>query len=56
MSQLRGAWPVLSSLRIVPRFLRDRIYDGFASKRYRWFGKKEACMIPTPEMRHRFLE
>lgn len=55
-AHLSGAWPVLSVLRVVPRFVRDGIYDWIAANRHRWFGKKNECMIPTPEMRQRFLE
>ncbi|HSQ66364.1 MAG TPA: thiol-disulfide oxidoreductase DCC family protein [Polyangiaceae bacterium] len=40
---------------LVPRFLRDLVYDFVARHRYRWFGKKDACMVPTPELRARFL-
>ena len=40
----------------VPRFLRDWAYDQVARRRYRLFGKEETCMIPTPELRERFLE
>ena len=40
---------------IVPAFIRDFIYKTFAKNRYRLFGKKEVCMIPTPEVRERFL-
>ncbi|WP_242206232.1 thiol-disulfide oxidoreductase DCC family protein [Aestuariivivens insulae] len=41
---------------IIPPFIRNRIYDGIAKNRYRWFGKKETCMIPTPELKKKFLE
>ena len=54
-SMLDGIWPMLYAFKIVPRFLRDFIYDWIAHNRYRWFGKKEECMIPTPEMRARFV-
>ncbi len=54
-SMLNGIWPILYVFKIVPRFLRDFIYDWIAHNRYRWFGKKEECMIPTPEMRARFV-
>jgi predicted DCC family thiol-disulfide oxidoreductase YuxK len=54
-SMLDGIWPILYVFKIVPRFLRDFIYDWIAHNRYRWFGKKEACMIPTPDMRARFI-
>jgi predicted DCC family thiol-disulfide oxidoreductase YuxK len=40
---------------LVPRFLRDAVYRWFARHRYRWFGKTEACRVPTPELRARFL-
>ena len=41
---------------LVPRFVRDVIYDYIARNRYKWFGKKETCMIPTEAVRKRFLE
>ena len=40
---------------IVPKFLRDAVYNVIAKNRYRWFGRKEKCMIPTAELKHRFL-
>ena len=40
---------------ITPRFIRDFVYDVIAKHRYAWFGKKEVCMVPTPELRARFL-
>ena len=40
---------------IAPRFLRDSVYNLIARNRYKWFGKKEACMIPSPDVRSRFL-
>jgi predicted DCC family thiol-disulfide oxidoreductase YuxK len=53
--QLDGAWPVFYIMIIIPRFLRDWIYNYIAKNRYRWFGKKESCMIPNPELKSRFL-
>ena len=53
---LDGLWPALFSLKILPQFVRDRVYDWIARNRYRWFGKKDECMIPTPELRQRFLQ
>jgi predicted DCC family thiol-disulfide oxidoreductase YuxK len=41
---------------LIPRFVRDRIYRLIANNRYKWFGKREACMIPSPEVRNRFLQ
>jgi predicted DCC family thiol-disulfide oxidoreductase YuxK len=53
--RLRGLWPILYILIIVPPFIRDWVYDWVASNRYDWFGKKDQCMIPTPELRSRFI-
>ena len=40
---------------VVPKFIRDRIYNQIAQHRYQWFGKRDVCMIPTKELRARFL-
>jgi len=53
---LRGAWRLLGVFRIVPRVLRDPLYRVVARFRYRWFGRSEACLAPTPANRERFLE
>lgn len=56
LGELGGIWRVTASiLRLIPRSLRDRIYDIIATYRYRWFGKYEACPLPPPEVRDRFL-
>lgn len=47
---------LLTIFLIVPKFLRDPVYDYIAKNRYQWFGKKEACMIPTPELKSLFLD
>ncbi len=52
---LPGAWPALSVLMGIPKPLRDRFYDWFAAHRYQWFGRRDSCFVPTPELRHRFL-
>lgn len=54
--QLSGAWPLLYGFKIVPRMFRDWIYNWISKNRYKWFGKKEACMIPTPELKSRFVD
>ncbi len=41
---------------IVPSFIRNGVYDYIAKNRYKWYGKKEACMIPTPELKSKFLD
>ncbi|WP_274307575.1 thiol-disulfide oxidoreductase DCC family protein [Solibacillus daqui] len=53
--QLAGLWKLMFGVILVPRPLRDAVYSYFAKNRYRWFGKKEACMLPTVEQRSRFL-
>jgi predicted DCC family thiol-disulfide oxidoreductase YuxK len=52
---LTGAWPLLYGFKIIPVFFRDWIYNWIASNRYKWFGKKDSCMIPTPELKSRFV-
>lgn len=51
-----GSWAWLSGLRLVPRFVRDRVYDLVARYRYDVFGQREQCMLPSPETRGRFLD
>ncbi len=53
--QLGGFWTLLYILKIVPSFIRNAVYNWIARNRYRWFGQKESCMIPTPELKGRFL-
>lgn len=53
---LGGAWAWLGVLQIIPTFIRDFFYNIIAKNRYRWFGKKDECWLPTPELRARFLK
>lgn len=53
--QIKGAWSWLYIFIIIPKFIRDGVYTWIANNRYKWFGKKDACMIPTPELKARFL-
>lgn len=53
---LGGAWHLARVTGVVPRFLRDLAYDGFARIRYRVFGRYDSCPIPTPEQRARFID
>jgi predicted DCC family thiol-disulfide oxidoreductase YuxK len=53
---LSGIFTFTSILTILPTGLLDAIYDYVAINRYKWYGKKEACMIPTPELKAKFLE
>ena len=52
---LGGPWRIVGVLRVVPRFARDSVYDGFARIRYRVFGKYDSCPLPSAEQRKRFL-
>jgi predicted DCC family thiol-disulfide oxidoreductase YuxK len=49
-------WTLAGALMIVPRPLRDWVYAVVARNRYRWFGKRQVCMVPTPDLKRRFLE
>ncbi|GAC1399629.1 MAG: thiol-disulfide oxidoreductase DCC family protein [Sediminibacterium sp.] len=53
---LGGSWSLLYAFIIVPRFIRDAVYNRIARNRYKWFGKKDACWIPTPALKAKFLE
>ncbi len=52
---LTGAWPLLYGFILVPTLIRNGVYDFIARNRYRWFGKKASCMVPTAEMKSKFL-
>jgi predicted DCC family thiol-disulfide oxidoreductase YuxK len=54
-ARLGGPWRLLKLIRLIPRPLADRLYDRIARNRYRLFGKTEACMMPPPEWRDRFI-
>lgn len=53
---LRYPWPLAGALVVVPRPVRDWAYDVIARHRYRWFGRQDACIVPTADIRTRFLE
>jgi predicted DCC family thiol-disulfide oxidoreductase YuxK len=55
LGDVGSLWWLLSLLRVVPRFLRDPVYDWVARNRYRWFGKHDTCPLPPPQQRARFL-
>jgi predicted DCC family thiol-disulfide oxidoreductase YuxK len=52
---LHGAWKLVYLLIVVPRPIGDLLYDFIARNRYKWFGKKDSCMLPPPHIRKRFL-
>jgi predicted DCC family thiol-disulfide oxidoreductase YuxK len=55
LRHLGGAWALLYGFMILPPFLRDSLYAWVARNRYRWFGRRQSCMLPTPELQARFL-
>lgn len=55
VKKLNNLWPLLYGFIVIPKFIRDSIYKWIAKNRYKWFGKKIECMIPTPQLKARFL-
>ncbi|MDB5231614.1 MAG: hypothetical protein JWN76_2419 [Chitinophagaceae bacterium] len=53
--KLNGGWKLFYGLIIIPVFIRDAIYNAVARNRYKWFGKKDACWVPTPNLQERFF-
>ena len=56
LNLLGGVYKVFVIFKIFPHFISDKFYDVIARNRYQWFGKRDSCMVPTPEIRERFLE
>jgi len=54
--QLNGFWPLFTFLLVVPPLVRDFVYNLVAANRYKWFGKRETCLLTSPEWKSRFLE
>lgn len=52
---LTGLWPICYGLIVVPKVIRDGVYNWIAKNRYKWFGQKDTCMMPTPAIREKFL-
>lgn len=52
---LSGLWPLCYGFMIIPGFIRDGVYNWVANNRYKWFGVRTECMVPTPEIKARFL-
>lgn len=55
MNNFNGLWKLSQLFWIVPKPLRDLVYDFIAKNRYNWFGKKTSCMLPTLELKEKFL-
>lgn len=54
--ELGGVWLLFYGFIVVPKFIRDFVYDTIAKNRYKWFGRTETCMVPTAELQSRFLD
>ena len=55
MQSFKGVWKLSYIFNVLPTTFRDKIYDYVAKNRYKWYGKKEQCRIPTPELKSKFL-
>lgn len=53
--ELTGLWPMLYIFILIPPFIRHAVYDIIGKNRYRWWGKRDSCRMPTPELRQRFV-
>jgi predicted DCC family thiol-disulfide oxidoreductase YuxK len=53
--ELAGIYSIAGFFLVVPKFIRNSVYDFIAKNRYKWFGKKESCWIPTPELQEKFI-
>ncbi len=56
MKHLGAGWSLLYGFIIFPKFIRDAVYNWVSKNRYKWFGKKDECWLPTPALKERFLE
>lgn len=54
--RLTGAWSLLSLALVIPRPIRDAVYNWIATNRYEWFGQRDQCRMPTPDLKARFLD
>ena len=52
---MKGMYSLLYGFIALPKFMRDPFYNLVAKNRYKWFGKKDSCMVPTPEIRQKFI-
>jgi predicted DCC family thiol-disulfide oxidoreductase YuxK len=55
LKSLGGIWKIAKAFYIIPKILRDGLYDQLSKNRYKWFGKQDTCWLPTPELKKRFL-
>ncbi|MBY6187607.1 DUF393 domain-containing protein [Marinobacter hydrocarbonoclasticus] len=53
---LSGLWPLLAVCLVIPRPIRDGVYDVIGRRRYRWFGRTDTCLLPSDALKSRFLD
>ncbi|HTF02691.1 MAG TPA: DCC1-like thiol-disulfide oxidoreductase family protein [Bacteroidia bacterium] len=53
--KLKGGWKLFYGFVIIPAFIRDAVYNVVARNRYKWWGKRDSCMVPTPDVKKKFL-
>ena len=56
LKKMSGGWHLFYGFIIIPKFIRDAVYNWIARNRYKWYGKRNECMAPTPELKERFLD
>ncbi len=56
LRHLGGGWSLLYAFIVIPAFIRNAVYNWIARNRYKWFGKKEECWIPTAALKAKFLD
>lgn len=56
MTEIGGLWSLAVVFKVIPRWIRDRVYNVVAKNRYRWFGKQDECRLPTADLRRRFID
>lgn len=56
VKRLSGLWPLMYAFIIIPPFIRDIVYNLIAKNRYKWFGKKDNCAVPSAALRELFFD
>lgn len=54
--ELKGIYKISKYLLWIPKFIRNTVYNFISQNRYNWFGKKESCWLPTPELKQKFIQ
>ena len=56
VTRFGGLWKLVAAFRVIPSFIRDAVYRVVARNRYRWFGKRDSCMVPDAKIANRFIQ